>query len=131
MNSGEMNKLNIYGFVLLVTVVTIATVALKPIITHENEYMVIVANTSEHVISSVVISGAGGNSGKLGPIQPGMLRHYIFTPSEDGVLEYLIIQSEHEIQGTINADLKKGDTGEIYVVIGEMYQVKIQDELGI
>lgn len=127
----NMNRINLIGISLTIIVITIATIALKPIVKNELEYKVVIANTSEHIIKSVSIFGAGQDSGPIGPIKPGKQRHYIFIPEQDGSLEYLIHQNSKTIEGTVNANLKKGETGKVFVVIGEMYKVKVKDELGI
>ncbi|HFD32547.1 MAG TPA: hypothetical protein ENJ28_07600 [Gammaproteobacteria bacterium] len=122
-----MNNMLKYSLFVVVTTI-ISVVILMPIVTHENEYKVVIVNASEHPISSVVISGAGVESNKLGPIKPGYLQDFIMTPLEDGALKYHMVQSGQQLNGIINKDLKKGDVGDIYVVMGELQKVKIYDE---
>lgn len=126
-----MNKLITTLVVTSTIVVGAAVILLKPIVMNENEYRVVFANTSEHNITSVSIIGAGEHSGQVGPIKPGHIRHFIFTPKENGILEYVIIQHNQVFTGVINNDLHAGDTGEIFVVLGEMHKVKIYDEFDI
>ena len=114
--------------VFVIIAITASFIFLKPIVTHESEYRVVVVNTSERPISSIIISGAGTNSSKIGPIRVGDMQDYYFTPTQDGALSYSIIQNKRELNGIINADLKKEEKGEIYVVIGEMHKIKIYDD---
>jgi len=124
------NQLVKFGLLVVVVIIT-AFVGLKPIVNHENEYRVIIANASEYPISSAIITGAGQNSGKIGPIKVGKINDFIFTANQDGALEYSIKQNDRELTGVINADLKKNQVGEIFVVLGEMYKVRIEDEFDI
>jgi len=104
---------------------------LKPMIFHENEYTVVFANRSEHIISSVVVSGAGENSDKLGPIQVGKIQDFIFIPKQDGVLKYTIVQNNREIKGVIEKDLKKGEVGEVFVLVNELYKIRVTKDFKI
>ncbi len=122
-----MNSFIKIGIVTFVIVLIFAIVLLKPIITSELEYKVVVVNTSEQTLSSVTILGAGENSGPIGPIEPGHKRHYIFTPQQAGQLEYSIVQHGKVVRGLIDEDLQAGESGEIFVILGELHKVKIQD----
>lgn len=126
-----MDKIVKIGVVVFILVISIAVAYLKPIVMHEKEYKVVTVNLSEQPITSIIISGAGVDSGKIGPINPGQLHDFFFQPIENGSLEYSIMQNEREIKGVINDMLKIGDTGEIYVQVGEMFKVKIEDKLTI
>ena len=125
-----MTDLNKYLAVLITTIVA-AVVILKPVVTNENEYKVVVVNVSEYPIANAMISGPGGKSYDMGTIQPGNIQDYIFKPEHEGVMEYTIKQNSQTLTGVINSELKKGDTGDIFVVLGEMYRVKIHEEFDI
>ncbi len=125
-----MNEMVKYLTIVLVLTIT-AYVFLKPIVTHENEYKVVIVNISNHDVSKVEIIGPGSNTFEMGTIREGHIQDYIFTPKQDGVLEYLIIQNDQSLRGIIESNLKKGDKGDIYVVVGERYKVKIYDEFDI
>lgn len=122
-----MNHIVKYGLSVFVVIV-ISVVFLKPILTHENEYRVVIVNISERPVSSVIISGAGANTTQIGPLSVGNMQDYYFVPTQNAELTYTINQDKQSFSGIINNDLKKGDVGEIYVVIGEMHQVKIYDD---
>jgi len=115
----------------LVVVIIASVVILKPIVMHENEYKVVVVNMSEYKISHVEITGPGTASRKMKAIKQGHIQDYIFIPEADGTLEYTITQNSQTLNGVIHDNLKKGETGDIYVVLGEMYQVNIHDEFDI
>ena len=106
-------------------------IVLKPIVYNEDKYKVVIVNASEHPITSATITGVGQNSGKIGPILVGKINDFIFIPEEDGVLEYSIKQNDRELTGVVNGALKKNDVGEIYVVVGEMYKVRIKENYDI
>jgi len=125
-----MNEMVKYIAIILVLTIT-AYIFLKPIVTHENEYKVVIVNISNHDISKVKITGPGTNSYEMGTIREGHIQDYIFAPAQDGELEYLITQNDQSLRGAINSNLKKGDKGDIYVVVGERYNVKIYDEFDI
>ena len=116
------------GFIGMALVIMVAIVMLKPIVLHEHEYKVIIVNTSEHAVNNVVLHGPESSSGNIGPIQVGKLQDYFFSPRKDGVLRYTILQNNKTLQGVVNNHLKKGDTGKKYLVIGELYKVRIYDE---
>ncbi|MDH5256459.1 MAG: hypothetical protein OEX07_00575 [Gammaproteobacteria bacterium] len=122
-----MNHIVKYGLSVFVIIV-ISVIFLKPILTHENEYRVVIVNISERPVSSVIISGAGANTTQIGPLSVGNMQDYYFVPTQNAELTYTINQDKQSFSGIINNDLKKGDVGEIYVVIGEMHQVKIYDD---
>jgi len=124
------NHLVRFGLVVLVGLL-VTFVVLKPIVYNEDKYKVVIVNTSEHAITSATITGVGQDSGKIGPIQVGKVNDYIFTPEEDGVLEYTIKQNDRELKGVISSTLKKNDVGKIYVVVGEMYKVRIKEKFDI
>jgi len=121
------NQLVKFGLVICIVAV-VAYFVVEPIVYNKDEYRVVVVNTSEHPISSFTITGAGQNSGKIGPIHVGMLNEFTFTPNKNGVLEYLINQNGREFSGVVNDNLKVNDTGQIFVVVNEMYKIHIADE---
>ncbi len=125
------NKLITLGILAFVVVIALATYFLKPIIFHENEYKVVFANTSEHNVTKVRIYGAGEDVQREGPIRPGHVRDFIFEPKQDGVLRYSIVQHGRELAGVVNANLHAGDTGEVFVVLGELSRVRIKDKLDL
>ena len=114
--------------VFVIAAITISFIFLKPIVLHEGEYKVVIVNTSERPVTSVVISGAGTNSDKIGPIKVGYMQDYFFVPTQNGPLHYRIVQNKQHLDGVIKADLKKAETGDIYLVIGEMQKIKIYDD---
>ena len=120
------NTLKYVAFVIIA--ITASYIFLKPILSHDNEYRVVVVNTSERPISSIVVSGAGITSHTMGPIRVGDMQDHYFIPSENGELKYTITQDKQEFNGIINAELKKAETGDIYLVMGEMYKIKIHDD---
>ena len=124
------NPLTKFGLLVLAGLL-ITFVALKPIVYNEDKYKVVIVNASEHPITSATITGVGQNSGKIGPILVGKINDFIFTPEEDGVLEYSINQNDRELTGIVNGALKKNDVGKIYVVVGEMYKVRIEENFDI
>jgi len=95
---------------------------------HENEYKVVIINTSERPVSSVTISGAGTKPNTIGPIRVGHMQDYFFIPPQDGELTYSIKQANQEFSGIINANLKKEEVGQKYIVVGELFKVKVFDE---
>jgi len=115
----------------LVVLIAASYFYLEPIVTHEDKYKVVIVNKSEYKISSVEITGPGENIHEMGIIKKTRIQDYIFEPEQDGSLEYFITQNGQEIRGTINNSLKKNEAGDIYVVLGERYKVKVYDEYDI
>jgi len=122
-----MNEMTKYITIVLVLTIT-AYIFLKPIVTNENEYKVVIVNISDYDISKVEITGPGDNAHEMGIIREGHIQDYIFIPEQDGALEYLITQNNQSLRGVINSSLKKDDKGDIFVVVGERYTVKVYDE---
>jgi len=116
---------------IVIVTITVAVIFLKPIIFHENEYKVVVVNMSEYPISHMTVSGAGEDSSRIGPINPGKYRHYIFTPKQNGKLEYLVVQNKRNLRGVINDNLQIGDVGEIFVIVKEMYKINVRSEFDL
>ena len=125
-----MNATVKYSIFVVATIV-ISFFYLKPIVTHADEYKVVIVNTSEHPIVSAVITGAGTQSHKIGPIRVSEIQDYFFKPSEDGALTYTIIQNSKTMNGIINESLKRGSTGDVYVVVSELQKVRVYDEYDI
>jgi len=122
-----MNSIVKYSIAVLVTAL-VATVILIPIVTNADKYKVVIANTSERPITSLVISGGGIESPAIGPIAVGDFQDYLLTPLSDGELKYSIVQDKKNIKGVINPNIKKGEVGDIFIVVGELYKIKILDE---
>jgi len=123
-----MDKLGKLSLIALVVIITVSYFFVKPLVYNDNDYKVIIVNVSEHDISTVTITGPGIDSAQaIGSILVGNLQDYVAVPNQDGILRYSITQNGHILTGIVNASLKKGDVGEIYVVIREMYKVEIHD----
>jgi len=122
-----MNSMIKYGLLAFISI-TIAVIFLKPILTHEHEYRVVVVNISERPVSNITISGAGIEPKNIGPIQVGNMQDYYFILPQDGQLSYTITQDKHQFDGIITPNIKKAEVGKRYIVIGEMYKVKVYDD---
>jgi len=122
-----MNNILKYGVFVFVAVIA-SFFYLKPILQHEGEYRVVVVNTSERPVSHIEITGKGIDKRVIGPLHVGDMQDYYFIPSQDGDLLYSVSQDKQKFNGIIKANLKKNEEGKIYVVVGEMHQVKIYNE---
>ncbi len=123
-----MDKLGKLGLIALAVIIVVSYIFVKPLVYNDNDYKVIIVNVSEHDISDVTLTGPGIDSGRaIGSILVGNLQDYVAVPNQDGVLKYRIMQNGHTLTGIVNNSLKKGEVGEIYVVIREMYKVEIHD----
>ncbi len=113
--------------IFVVVIITASIIFLRPIIGHHKEYRVAIVNTSEHAINNIIISGAGANSDKIGPIKVGDMQDYYFIATQNGELTYTITQGSQTFNGIIRAGLQKDETGDVFVVMGEMHKIKIYD----
>jgi len=122
-----MNIITKYIIFVVVTVIA-SFLFLKPIIYHDHEYRVVVVNASEMSIPSITITAAGMPPKTMGPIRAGYIQDYVFLPAQNGPLSYSMIQGKQTLNGTIKTELKKNETGDIFVVVGELFKVRILNE---
>lgn len=114
--------------IFVITAITLSFIFLKPIVNHENEYRVIVVNTSEQAISSATISAEGMPPKQFTSIRIGHIQDHIFLPAQTGPLTYSITLGTQQLDGIVKANLEKGETGNVYIVVGELHKIRILDE---
>lgn len=114
--------------IFVIVAITVSFLFLKPIVTHKHEFKVVIVNTSEKPIANTTIYAEGMPPREMKTIRIGHMQDYIFLPAQSGPLRYSMTLGKRQFDGIINANLKKGETGDVYVVVGELQKIRVFDE---